>query len=317
MKLKDFLWNNLIMNTTWNASDNDANPDVTLDKSRQALKLFIWKYYDSSSLQGLAVFILLIGTIGLIGNAITVVKILFDKKFHKPTYAAIGCLAVPDFCMIIVSYLAGFTNIDSYLRFNFPCEQYLISMCDLFDGVFYLAYFSSLGHVICLFTVRYLLTVHPLQSRKHVTASVVTGSSGMMWCISFVLSITAVSIIKLNVHLTTDESYFAMAILRAVVGFIPVCIIVTLHCLKLKTLRNSSVRTGIRNRMNLVIAVILLVFTSYQIFVIFFPILWVLDMTFNLEKSAENTFYTVMELFGFLHFSCNPYIYFFISFCSK
>jgi hypothetical protein len=298
------------MNTTWNASNNN---DAILRKSEQELKLFIWKYYDSLSLRGLAVFILLIGTFGLIGNAITVVKILFDKTFHKPTYVAIGCLAVPDFCMIIMTYLAGFTNIELYLRLNFPCGHYLTTICDLFDGVFYLAYFSSFSHLICLFTVRYRLTVHPLQSRKHVTASLVTGCSAIIWCVSFVLSVTTVSIIKLNVNLIAHDSYFVLATLRAVVAFIPACIIVILHCLKLKALRNSSVHTGIRNRMNRVISIILFVFTFFQVFVIFHPILWVLDMNSNLEKSMKNTYYTVMELFAFLHFSCNPYIYFFIS----
>ncbi|XP_061179199.1 C-C chemokine receptor type 5-like [Saccostrea echinata] len=312
MEMSNFTLN-LTLNVSTNTTDHNFNQDLLLNGSTQFLKFFTWEDYDSLSLRWLAMSTLIIGAFGLTGNFIAFVKIVFSKKLHTPTFAAIGCLALPDLFMIIHCYIISFTNIESYLRDKFYFDQHLVSVCDFYDSLFYMTYYCSLGHVIFLSIVRYLLITDPLRSKNYLTVSFVARYSIIIWCISFILSISTVALFMVDMNLTKDESYLILAILRAIVGFIPICIIIILHYLKLKTLRNSTVNGHVQNRMSFIVVVILSVFTSYQIFVIFKPILWVLDLKFNIAKSVQNTFYSVSQLFAFLHFSCNPYIYFFIS----
>ncbi|XP_062585068.1 C-X-C chemokine receptor type 2-like [Saccostrea cucullata] len=294
------------------------NQDPYSNESIQLLNFFTWEFYDSPTLKWLAVSILIIGAFGLTGNFVAFMKIVCSKKYRTPTFAAIGCLALPDFFMIIHCYIISFTNLETHLHDEFTFDQNLVSLSDVYDFLFYTTYYCSLGHVIFLSIVRYILISDPLRSKHYLTVSFVTRYSIIIWFISFILSICTVILLKLDLNLTKGQSYLILATLRAIVGLIPICIIVILHYFKLKTLRNSSVCSRVQNRMNFIIVLILSVFASYQICVVFKPILWVLDIKFKIAKSVCNIFFTVLELFGFLHFSCNPYIYFFISvFVSK
>lgn len=42
-----------------------------------------------------------ISFLGIIGNIVTMAKIMCDSKYHTPTFAAIGYLALPDFFTVI------------------------------------------------------------------------------------------------------------------------------------------------------------------------------------------------------------------------
>lgn len=43
----------------------------------------------------------IIAFLGIVGNIATIAKILHDSKFHTPTFAAIGFLALADFFSIV------------------------------------------------------------------------------------------------------------------------------------------------------------------------------------------------------------------------
>lgn len=52
-----------------------------------------------------------ISFLGIIGNNVTMAKIMCDSKYHTPTFAAIGYLALPDFFSVISLSVFYFTNI--------------------------------------------------------------------------------------------------------------------------------------------------------------------------------------------------------------
>lgn len=102
-----------------------------------------------------------ISLLGIIGNFVTMAKIMWDSKHHTPTFAAIGYLALPDFFSVISLSVFYFTNI-----FLINELFYYFSIVDNIQ------YFSCSGHMLLLSIVGYLITVHPLHSRQYLTVKV-------------------------------------------------------------------------------------------------------------------------------------------------
>ncbi|XP_062595349.1 kappa-type opioid receptor-like [Saccostrea cucullata] len=263
---------------------------------------------------------LIIGFLGFIGNSATIFKILCDKKFHTPTYIAIACLAVPDLLNIINVCLSRFSNLPLYIR-----NKYISSECVLaFIIVYFLTetiYTSSSAHIVFLCLIRYLLTVHPLKAKIRLTRIMVIRCSIMIWIFCSLFSASILIMILGQGKFSTDEgrirSIASFSTRIAVSGLLSICAIVTIHMLKMKALKHSSTTKGINRKMHIIISIILLIFTCFQIFRITCFIVG-LSKSFSFEHSmfSGNHYpyaHDIVFLLGLLNFACNPYLLFFAS----
>ncbi|XP_052677164.1 somatostatin receptor type 5-like [Crassostrea angulata] len=231
---------------------------------------------------------------GFVGNLVTIGKIVRDSKYHTPTFAAIGLLAFADFLSVTFSSFSWLTNI--WMLWSYGVEITLISM------------FSSYIHVCLMSAVRYLITVHPLQSRQHLTVTAVCLCSLTMWIFSGI-TVTFIRQIQLNI----DDSSIVDLL---VIIFIPltVCsIIITLHVKKIRTLRSSmSVTDQAQRRMNIVVTVITSIFVLFNLSLI---VNYTLFLIYDYAPSQclvcqKIYFYYFYVFMGCVNVSCNPYILF-------
>jgi hypothetical protein len=190
-----------------------------------------------------------------------------------------------------------------------------------------MSYFSSLGHMMLLFLIRYLITVHPLQSRIHLTALVVTLWSITVWIMSLILSLCEARMVT-NVFLSNQREHKreimtwywnSVSLIRALFPFFT---IITLHCLKMKSLRSSHIRLKDKNRMNLIITTVLGIFLTFQIIDIVLSSISLLSSYGNVRhtifiRKCMIHLKDIRNLMIFVHLSCNPYIYFIISYCFR
>lgn len=116
-------------------------------------------------------------------------KIMCDSKYHTPTFAAIGYLAIADFFFLSCVGIFYFTNI-----------LYFRKLSKFFMVVDNCLYFSCSGHMLLLSIVKYLITVHPLQNRQHLTVQAVSFCSVSVWGFSALFGVVSSYIyITLNV----------------------------------------------------------------------------------------------------------------------
>lgn len=169
-------------------------------------------------------------------------------------------------------------------------------------------YFSSSGHMLLLSFVRYLITVHPLQSRQHLTVLAVSFCSLSVW----VLSALNVCVFYYTfIYMSLKFKFWFQISVNIIVVLFFCAITITLHARKIKKIKNSlSVTRQSQTRMNVVVTVITMIFVLLHIFIITKT---VLEILFNVTRFILITFRQCMVLTGFLNYSCNPYI-FFISF---
>ncbi|XP_062591075.1 uracil nucleotide/cysteinyl leukotriene receptor-like [Saccostrea cucullata] len=263
---------------------------------------------------------LIIGFLGFVGNSATIFKILWDKKFHTPTFIALACLAVPDLLNIINVCLSRFSNLPLYIRNNYispECVSAFIIVYFLYETI----YTSSSAHIVFLCLIRYLLTVHPLKAKIRLTRIMVMRCSIMIWIFCSLFSASISIIISGHGKISTDEgkirSIASFSTRIAVSGLLSICAIVTIHILKMKALKHSSTTKGINRKMHIIISIILLIFTCFQIFRITCFISG-LSKSFSFEHSmfSENHYpyvHDIVFLLVLLNFACNPYLLFFAS----
>jgi hypothetical protein len=175
------------MTATNNTSENGTRA-VSENTPNIPFLFFTLGAFQSYPAQIMVVIMLVIGNLGLVGNFCTILKIWRNKKFHTSTFVSIGCLAFADFLSIMNCYVFYFTNILSAVCVTHGVPSAVISLI-----VSELSYLSSLGHMMLLFLIRYLVTVNPLQSRSHLTSLVVILWSVTVWIVSLILSVSEAS----------------------------------------------------------------------------------------------------------------------------
>lgn len=258
---------------------------------------------------------ILVAALGIIGNIVTMVKIVFDSKLRTPTFAAIGHLAFANFLALIVLTVHLFLAMRVLKIRNLWAQLTVVFISDTI-------YLSSACHVLLLLSVRYLITIHPLQSRRRLTIKAVSLCSISVWLISFLFGV--LKSYFFYVHKPT-ESHFTMLInsITYIILLFLVCFItLALHFWKIRAIQISRfVTKHIQTRMNLVVTAIITVFAFFQIFAITKSLFIYNSHDSRYKYVGVYTFLHLgMIVSGFLTFSINPYIFFFLSFfrsCTK
>lgn len=246
-----------------------------------------------------------IAGLGFFGNFVTCVIISCQSKLHTPTFVAIKCLAVSDFFGIITVVFESFTNVLSLLR-----KRSIFN--DLYIIIINTVHLNSPGHVLLLCTVRYLLVVHPLDSRQYLSVAVVSLGSLSLWMSSFLFSVIYnllifiynVRDLKISLNIERGVTIIVILYLIAVVF-----VILIMHYRKMLAIRKSSTRRQIETKMNLITTVMLLGFVVCRIPDIFVNILIAID---KVELFSLHMIYSYY-LLRIINFSFNPYIFFLFS----
>ncbi|XP_062606070.1 uncharacterized protein LOC134267878 [Saccostrea cucullata] len=261
------------------------------------------------------VLALIILILGFVGNVVTICTVFCYKKFHTPTFVAIGCLAFFDMLNIISAMLDKFSTLFTYLEIqHLVFNRAFGSMMTYFLREVVLSCSSS--QIVFLYMIRYLLTVHPLQSKIRLTPSIVLACSVMICIFLSLFSafrlIIITTIIKDSLHLYKIIRLIS-GIIYTLLGLLSVCTIIIIHIKKEKAIKNSFVRNNIHRKMNVTISIILSVYICFQISVLINSSAFFAYKLNNISETFLLYTYYVALLFAFLNFSSNPYILFFAS----
>lgn len=248
----------------------------------------------------------IIASFGFVGNLATIAKIVHDLNLHTPTFTAIGCLAMADVLSIVNLNFIIVTNNEKF------AETWIILMRSFF---YYMFYWSSSGHVLLLSIVRYLLTVHPLQSRRYLTVALIALFSLVVWLISFLFGVIKTYLFYIHVNNGTNVLVLVNGIAYTI-ALLSVCsVTILLHVWKIKAIQTSpSITRHTRKRMNLVVTGIIIVFALYQIFTIagvFYT--YMCKVSEDCKLTVFNVFTFGGILTGCISYSVNPYLFFFLS----
>lgn len=114
-------------------------------------KLTLQLYYNETTFEiTFTCVIFTITILGSIANLAAIGRIVYDPKYHTPTFAAIGHLAVADFLSV------------TCFSFDEMTKGFVLRWLIVYIGN--VAFLSSYFHVCLLSAVRYLIIVYPLQS---------------------------------------------------------------------------------------------------------------------------------------------------------
>lgn len=240
--------------------------------------------------------------LGIVGNIATIAKILHDSKFHTPTFAAIGFLALADFFSIVSFTVSNVANMISFdldmLNFDYTT---IVREC--FD-IFYL---SSTGHVLLLSCVRYLITAHPFHSRQHLTVTAVSLCSLSIWFVSMICAV-AFFFIRAVMEL---YSIIMRVIYHSIVLVIVCIIMASMHFKKLTALQNSLCETRLtEKRMNVVVVLIIMIFVLFNLSLIAENIYKYMFLQSSIQENSYLN--AITAVCAYVNYACNPYILFFL-----
>lgn len=187
--------------------------------------------------------------LGFLGNFITILYVICSKQLHTPTFLAICTLAITDFIVCMLSLINLFAGKNDF---------YLRNLLFVTQIILFIAMVKSSCDVVFLFSLRYVLIVHPLKCRQYLTNSFVISASLAFWGYGFI-ALVLVQLIQYfiyNLNMSEHESYFTgTAISILIITVLPVAIISVLHCLKVRKLRSTTVNTAMTRRMSGIIII--------------------------------------------------------------
>lgn len=246
-----------------------------------------------------------IAVLGLIGNFVTIVMISCQSRLHTPTFVAIKYLAVSDFSGTTAAAFEFFTNVLPLLR-----HQNAFSYLHLFAIITLAVYLCSLCHVLLLCAVRYLLVVHPLDSRQYLTVTVVSLGSLTSWVLSFVFAGIYIYLVstfenqKIVLSIEMIETIFEILYL-----IIAAVIIILMDFKKMVVIKKSSIQIKIQTKLNFI--------ASFMLFCIFLCRIpdMVVDVLFVFKKTELMTtqLRKLYIFFCLFTYSYSPYILFVFS----
>lgn len=246
-----------------------------------------------------------IAVLGVIGNIVTIVIISYRSKLKTPTFVAIKCLAVSDFFGLITVLLEHFTNALSIL---FTQKNIFIM---LYRFILFTVLHNSPCQVLLLCAVRYLLVVHPFDSRRYLTVTVVSLGSLTLWILSFVFAVIFGYLISsfYNDSILYSAIKNSVSIIQVLYLLAVVIIILIMHYKKILIIRKSSTRRQIDTKMNLIATVMLFGFVVCRIpMTVFFILTLIRRLDLFLEHMGNS--YILLSI---ITFSYNPYILFLLT----
>nr|XP_011418533.2 uncharacterized protein LOC105321779 [Crassostrea gigas] len=243
------------------------------------------------------IFVVLISIFGILGNVLTLSKIVFDKAYHRTVFYVIGSIIFTDLVNLCLYLAHAITKNMNFQLGNVPCTVFLI--------VFYGATHSSAAHVILLFGLRSYMVSEPIKFNE-ITKRQVYGASAVLWILS---ACFAVLYFLLRYQSGIQSSTYVIITFRVYLIVIPTFLILTFHVkkmhrLKRRSLSKHNVETNLI-KMSLVTSVILFAYMSSAVL---FLLCYILSL--HSLRNLERNFLVAAQFAWLINSILSPFIYF-------
>ena len=165
---------------------------------------------------------------------------------------------------------------------------------------------ASASHVVLLWSLRYLVTIHPLWRLK-VTTKRVFFLSLILWILSALFG----AVYYILRFLTCLDKFYIVIGVRGYLLITPCAVILTMHAFKVRVIRRSLYQQNIKQRvvrMSKMVGIILFLYMSSAVL---FPVTFVMEyyeVCYNINTCKG--LLTVARLFWLLNSALNPVLYF-------
>lgn len=254
--------------------------------------------------------------IGVIANALVIIRIVRDKKLRDPTFIGIAALAVPDMLYLILNLTLSF----EIVIISFTCQPprvisrpwYILNS---------MIWFSANSHVAFLAVLRYLTIAYPIKSSIYLRPKRVILLSVGVWILGIILMGTLAGLITLKIVLPGATGEFII-IWWITVYLIPLIVTTILHILKICRVKKVSKDTATErtrrsyNRMAKIVPLVIIMAT----------VLPLPKLIFNCIRATGNDgndvfpsqtfkihFKGISQIVYLINHLINPFIYGFLS----
>ena len=245
--------------------------------------------------------VVLIFTLGFIGNIVTVCVISCWTKLHTPTFTMIACLAASDAYSLLSYTLHFYTNVAFFITCKL--RTYAFLYCCL--ALFCLGRLNAGMQLCVLASLRFTAIVHPLKFKTYCTCKTVIVMSFVGSVIMLIVSV--VYVVLSSYKIEVNEGTCAVdTVIYAVNFIVPSSIFTVLHCLKLRALRQSpTLNNNSSLKMNVVVSFVL---SIYAISSASMMLSCIIEMQYTVYSLLF-----VVNLSFLINCAINPFIYFFSS----
>ncbi|XP_062601044.1 uncharacterized protein LOC134262691 [Saccostrea cucullata] len=246
-----------------------------------------------------AVVVVILTTMGLLGNIIAMLKIVCDASFHKPTYIVLATLVLADFiCLIQYIVHAAVENINKNIGNEYG--EYFMAMT-------YTTTHASAAHVILFLGLRYFYIRNPIKARLIQTGAIIRWSIAL-WIFSAVFG-ALYHVFRFSIP-TIDIQVVVLSF-RGYLLIVPVCFMVFFHVQKVNELHHAINLPGLNRhirRMSRMLSVIVFI---YILSALLFPICFILNYNKVCEDERDcKHILIIARIMWLVNVTANPIIYF-------
>ncbi|XP_048759480.1 uncharacterized protein LOC125669077 [Ostrea edulis] len=240
--------------------------------------------------------VLIITFLGILGNLLTLLKIVFNKAFHRTVFIVIGTIIFTDIVNLFLYLLhAGWNKVHFQLE-KVPCATFLV--------VFYGVAHACAAHVVFLFGLRFYMVVEPIKFGQ-IRSRWIILSSISLWVVSGFFSIVYY---LLRYESGIQTPIYVIVTFRVYLILVPSLLIVIFHVKKIHGLKRTLSKRGVQNsmiKMSFVTSVILFCYMSSAI-------LFLVCYIFSLYRfqNIERELLVAAQLSWLLNAVLSPFIYF-------
>ncbi|XP_060595413.1 somatostatin receptor type 2-like [Ruditapes philippinarum] len=254
--------------------------------------------------------------IGIIANALVIVRVIKDKRLRDPTFIGIAALAVPDLLFLVLNLIISFETV----ILSFTCQKPVIKSRPWYI-MNSMIWFSANSHVALLAVLRYLSIIYPIKSSIYLTPTKVVIMSACVWSLGICLLGILAGLITLKIVLPGTSSEFII-IWWITVYLIPLTVTTLLHILKMcrvkmsiKESTTASTRRSIR-RMSKIVPLVIIMATVLPLPKLVYNSIRTFGNDGNHifpSKTFKLHFEGISHLVYLINHCINPFIYGFLS----
>ena len=237
-----------------------------------------------------------ISVLGITGNILTLIKIIFDKTFHRTVFLIIGTIVFTDIVNLSLYLVHSRFEKEEFRLENVPCVTFLV--------VFYGAAHASAAHVVFLFGLRCYMISEPIKFGQ-ISKRTIFVASAVLWIVSVLFSLMY---FLLRYKSEIRSTKYVVISFRLYLILIPTLLILVFHVKKVKRLKHTLSKHNVESniiRMSLLTGLILF---SYMASAVLFLLCYILSLQNFLY--LEQRFLVAAQLAWLINAVSSPCIYF-------
>lgn len=254
--------------------------------------------------------------IGVLANALVIIRVAKDKKLRDPTFIGIAALALPDLLFLLHNLTISFETV----IISYTCQppKILSRPWYILNSMIW---FSANSHVAFLAVLRYLTIAYPIKSSIYLTPKRVMLLSAGVWTLGILLLGTLAGLITLKIVLPGTSGEFII-IWWITVYLIPLIVTTILHILKICRVKKASKASATGhtrrsyNRMAKIVPLVIIMATVLPLPKLVFNCIRTISKNGNEIFPSENFkihFKGVSQIVYLINHLINPFIYGFLS----